>query len=245
MNMLELRKKNIERQRIHEMHNRLLSIIGHDLRGPINSIEGLLYLAERYDLTIAEYKELIPRMRQMLDTTSNLLLNLLHWAKSQIEGKFNNVQRLNVQFVVQNILNAHAQIFEAKKNKILNRVDPKHFIIADRNRMEFVIRNLVLNANKYTEMGTLSITASDLGGSLEVNIADSGVGIDDHRQPGIFSWTERNRTDGTQGEKGTGNLSKKWAEKSGSILRSITAQRFPSRCRLHRPNNFVTVSLTS
>jgi signal transduction histidine kinase len=204
MYLLELRKKNIELQRIHQMHNRLLSIIGHDLRGPINSIEGLLYLAERYDLSLEEHKELIPRMRQMLDTSSNLLLNLLHWAKSQIEGKFNSFQRLNLQQVVQSILNAHAQIFDAKKNKILNNVDQRHFIMADRNRMEFVIRNLVLNANKYTERGTLKITCNDLGGSLEVNIQDSGVGIDEHRQPGIFSWTERNRTDGTQGEKGTG-----------------------------------------
>lgn len=204
MNLFELRKRNIELQRIHEMHNRLLSIIGHDLRGPINSIEGLLYIAERYELTLDEYKELIPRMRQMLDTSSNLLLNLLHWAKSQIEGKFNNVQRLNMHVVVQNILNAHRQIFETKKNQIVNNVNTTHFVVADRNRMEFVIRNLVLNANKYTEQGTLSITSADLDGALQVNISDSGVGIDEHRQPGLFSWTERNRTDGTQGEKGTG-----------------------------------------
>ncbi|RAV99252.1 GAF domain-containing sensor histidine kinase [Pseudochryseolinea flava] len=221
MNMFELRKKNIELHRIHEMHNRLLSIIGHDLRGPINSIEGLLYLAERYDLSLEEYKELIPRMRQMLDTSSNLLLNLLHWAKSQIEGKFNNAQRLNLQVVVQNILNAHAQIFEAKKNQIVNNINANHVIMADRNRMEFVIRNLLLNANKYTERGTLSINSLDLGGALEVNISDSGVGIDEHRQNGIFSWTERNRTDGTRGEKGTGlglPMCKEFVEEMGGKI---------------------------
>jgi K+-sensing histidine kinase KdpD len=221
MSLLELRKKNIELQRIHEMHNRLLSIIGHDLRGPINSIEGLLYLAERYDLSLEEHKELIPRMRQMLDTSSNLLLNLLHWAKSQIEGKFNNIQRLNLQVVVQNILNAHAQIFEVKRNKIINKVDHKHFVMTDRNRMEFVIRNLVLNANKYTEQGILTITCSDRVGSLEINISDSGVGIDEQRQPGIFSWTERNRTDGTQGEKGTGlglPMCKEFVEEMGGKI---------------------------
>ena len=44
-------------------------LIGHDLRGPVNSIDGLVLLAEKYDLSLDEYRELIPRMRKMVDTT--------------------------------------------------------------------------------------------------------------------------------------------------------------------------------
>ena len=108
MKLFELRRKKAELEKIQGMNHQLLSIIGHDLRGPVNSIDGLVLLAEKYDLSLEEYRELIPRMRKMVDTTNSLLLNLLHWAKNQIEGKMSGKQPLDVSQLVGQIIDSHS-----------------------------------------------------------------------------------------------------------------------------------------
>jgi signal transduction histidine kinase len=219
MKLFELRRKNAEMERVHEMHNRLLTIIGHDLRAPVNSINGLLLLSERYSLTLDEYKELMPRMRLMVDTTNNLLFNLLHWAKSQIEGEDSASVRLSLKHLAQNIIDANNHLFVAKDNHINNRLDENHFVLSDKNMIDFVFRNLLLNSNKFMENGSVTLTSNKVDNIIEISIADTGPGIPTDQD--VFAWGQRNSTDGTQGEKGSGfglPMSKDFIERLGGRI---------------------------
>lgn len=225
MKLLELRRKNAELERIHEMHNRLLSIIGHDLRSPITSIDGLLLLAEKYSLGLQEFQDLVPRLRRMVDTTNDLLSNLLHWAKSQIEGKVSEKKFLSLKLVSQNIINANSILFASKGNIIFNRIPENHFAWVDKNMIDFVFRNLILNANKFMNNGTVTIDSKQLDHSIEVSVTDTGVGIDDAIGKNIFLWGKVESTEGTNGEKGSGfglPMSKEFIEMQGGVIRFTT-----------------------
>ena len=202
MKLLELRRKNAELIRIHDMHNRLLTIIGHDLRAPVNSINGLLLLSENYELSLNEYKELMPRMRLMVNAANNLLLNLLHWAKSHINGEDKEHQQFRLRSLSMEIHEANAPLFKAKGNVIENLIDENHAVVADRNMVEFVLRNLMLNANKYMEKGFIRMTSRVVDDKVELCVSDTGPGISSGQD--VFQWGHRNSTDGTQGEKGSG-----------------------------------------
>jgi signal transduction histidine kinase len=204
MKLFELRRKKAELEKIQGMNHQLLSIIGHDLRGPVNSIDGLVLLAEKYDLSLDDYRELIPRMRKMVDTTNSLLLNLLHWAKNQIEGKMSGMQPLDVSQLVGQIIDSHSPLFVAKGNVVVNKVEDNRLILANRNMTEFVLRNLILNANKYTTQGTIKITSRATDTSLEVCITDTGIGMDEETKSSIFLWGRAHSREGTHGEKGSG-----------------------------------------
>lgn len=221
MKLLELRKQNITLAKMHAMHNKLLSIIGHDLRGPVKSIDGLLHLAEDYDMSFEEYKELIPRLRQLVDTTDNLLFNILNWAKNQIEGKATVKEPLAVRFLLQEIADAHSPLFKTKQNQIVNDVSDDVKILVDKNRLEFVFRNLLLNANKYMNHGTIRISSRAVDDKLEICVADSGPGIDEDRHIALFEWGGRNSTNGTNGEKGSGlglPMCKEFVEEMGGMI---------------------------
>lgn len=221
MKLLELRKQNIALAKMHSMHNKLLSIIGHDLRGPVKSIDGLLHLAENYGMTFEEYKELIPRLRQLVDTTDNLLFNILNWAKNQIEGKATVKEPLSVRVLLQQIVEAHSPLFKTKQNQIVNEVNDDVKILIDKNRLEFVSRNLLLNANKYMNNGTIRISTQTVGDKLEICVADSGPGIDEDRHSALFEWGGRNSTNGTNGERGSGlglPMCKEFVEDMGGTI---------------------------
>ena len=220
MKLLELRRKNAELQKIHSMHNRLLSVVSHDLRSPINSIDGLLLLAENYPHTREEYAELIPRMRLMVDNANSLLLNLLHWAKTQIEGVSLPKENLSINKTIYTLVKANAPLFETKNNQIyLPPTD--HQITAHRHRLEFIFRNLILNANKYMNNGQVTISATKTQGKTEISISDTGPGIHPNMQSNLFQWGKNQSSEGTQGEKGSGlglPMCKEFVEQMGGKI---------------------------
>jgi signal transduction histidine kinase len=85
-------------------------------------------------------------------------------------------------------------------------VDEALSIIGDKNQIEFVIRNLVNNAIKFTnKKGHVSLTAKSLtDGLVQISVSDNGVGISDEIKSKLFSISNKHNTKGTEGEKGTG-----------------------------------------
>jgi signal transduction histidine kinase len=204
LRLFELRKKNKVLVKMHELHQKLLSIVGHDLRAPINSIEGLLNLSESHELSLEEYQEMLPKMRMMVDTSKSLLLNLLEWTKSHIQGKPLVSETVRLSTVIHDITSPLIPILDQKANSLDVRVPDRLLARVHKHKFDFVIRNLVLNAHKFTEGGTISIMVKKADTHALVTVTDTGVGIDPKRAANLFEWGKGNSTRGTKGEIGSG-----------------------------------------
>lgn len=198
--LFELRRKNRELNLLQDTQSRMMSIIGHDLRTPIASINALLELLDEYDLSMDELKRLLPDIRRSAESTGELVINLLDWAQTQMAGLKINKTSLPIRFIVQSVLDDNKRIFERKSNTVVNQVDGGLHVIGDRRMIEFIFRNLILNANKFTSKGTVSIGVEE--GVFQ--ISDTGIGIDESRHTDLFLWDKRISTPGTNDEKGSG-----------------------------------------
>lgn len=204
LKLFELKRKNILLTRVHDMQQKLMSIIGHDLRGPINSLNGLLLMVEKYKLSTEDLNEILPRMRTMVDTTDNLLNNLLHWAKNHIEEKVATYEAFNLRVLVADVTGSLKEILTEKNNELNIHIDPAHAVVVNRNIFEFILRNLIVNANKFTSQGRIQISSSMNGARVLITVRDNGIGIDSDRLPTLFEWGKNNSTKGTKGEAGSG-----------------------------------------
>lgn len=202
--LLELRQRNLQLQKLAEVNVRLLSVIGHDLRAPFSSLSGVLTIFESNELSIDEFKSLIPEIKKTVDSGSNLLENLLEWASSQINGPKINKEKVGIKELIDKIISENSTLLREKGNTTVVKVDSGYALFADRKMTEFIIRNLLLNANKFTEKGSISFSATPAGEFLEIQVKDTGIGIKEHVLKGLFSWSERTSSDGTRGEKGSG-----------------------------------------
>lgn len=220
--LMELRKKVFELQRMNETHRKLLSVIGHDLRSPLTSLYGLLELSEKYELPPDEFKKKLPDVRQGFTAANTLLLNLLEWATSQFES--NGIKRKVVflRNIVDQIIENNEQQFGQKGNVIENLIDSTIQVLADENMVRTIFRNLILNANKFTNNGRITISAQSVKNMLEICIADTGIGMDESQLNKMFNWDKRSSTLGTNGERGSGFgllVSQEFVENNGGRIR--------------------------
>ncbi len=201
---MELHKTNIELSRLNEVDKKLLSIIAHDLRSPFSSIYSVLDLVEQYELPPDQFKAMVPMMRQSVNTGLDLVANLVEWALTQFEGKSNEKETVSIAAIVQQIIVANQQLFNGKGNTVENNVTDNHAVHADKKKIEFVFRNLLLNANKFTSNGTIKVSSNITDGKLSICISDTGKGISPTIIDNLFSWQKKTSTEGTHGEKGSG-----------------------------------------
>ena len=201
--------------------NKLFSVISHDLRSPLNSLQGLFMLLQDGHLSADEVRDLLPELSQRLHQTYSLLDNLLIWAKSQMDGIRAHPAMLTLLPLAQEIGQLVAGQADHKNIRIDVDIPVSLQAYADLDMVMIVLRNLLTNAIKFTnERGTVRITGSLQDDFVHLKVEDTGVGISEEGQKRLFM-DNNNSTAGTLGEKGTGLgllLSKDFVEKNGGAI---------------------------
>ena len=205
--------------------DKFFSIIAHDLKNPFNGIIGLsTLLVDDFDsFPVEEQKEFILDIKTTAENTFRLLQNLLEWSQTQT-GK---IHFEPTQFMLAAITNEIVDLVKTSagnKNIILESdIPPEIRVYADKNMIHTVIRNLLLNAVKFTRNGgRISLSARNIDNVVEIAVVDNGVGISPENFKKLFCIDCNVVSYGTEGEQGTGLgliLCKEFVEKNAGIIR--------------------------
>lgn len=217
---IEAQKQTLEK--VNKAKDKLFSVISHDLRGPLNSLQGLLALSHDKALSQEEALKLFPEIARQLSQSHNLLDNLLVWAKSQMQGFQPNPEKFNLRLLIEEVTQLLGGPADKKKIQIIYAAPSSFEAFADPDMVKLILRNLISNAIKFTpEGGSITISASEESGFIKIEVADTGVGISEEEQQKLFEKDARYSTPGTIGEKGTGlglQLSKEFVESNGGKI---------------------------
>lgn len=188
----------------NQVKDRIFSIIGHDLRSAYVSTLGILNLIKEDDLSASEKKDMINRVIHQSETALETLDKLLHWGYSQIRGAKINLEDFNCTVPLNQTLDFLSQIIHEKEIKVNNHINEEICVLADKNHFNFIIRNLISNAVKFTpKRGEINLSCTDEQDYFKFSIQDSGIGISQDRLNKIFT-ADSSSTSGTHNEKGTG-----------------------------------------
>ncbi|MGI9552979.1 MAG: tetratricopeptide repeat-containing sensor histidine kinase, partial [Aurantibacter sp.] len=146
----DLEKRESELREINATKDKLFSIIGHDLRGPIGAFQGLLKLFRDGEMSQKEFLGFIPKLRNDIDHISFTLNNLLSWGQSQMNGLITKPSEISVNTLVNENINLLSEIAENKSIKLISRLPDNTMAWSDGDQIDIVIRNLISNALKFT-----------------------------------------------------------------------------------------------
>ncbi|SNY99735.1 Signal transduction histidine kinase [Flagellimonas pacifica] len=190
---------------INKTKTKLFSIIGHDLRGPIGALQGMLKLFTDGEIGKDEFLAFIPKLKSDVENISFALNNLLSWGQSQLNGVVTKPKRVSLDKIVGANIKLLSEIASRKSIKIMNQLPENPLIWADQNQIDIVIRNLLSNAIKFTpENGLITIEAEEKRDMWQIMIRDTGIGMNKEIQKKIFEDASNITTYGTNNERGTG-----------------------------------------
>lgn len=188
--------------------DQLFSIIAHDLRGPVGTLDALLELlvSEEEDIPQEEQQEILFRLKETSKTTYELLENLLMWSLSQKNEISFQPKKNNICEIIDSNILLFKESAHVKKIRLNNSCQNQIKANFDKEMINLVIRNLLNNAIKYTkEEGEISVLSKIENGKLIVEIRDNGIGIHKEKLDGLFQINTQNKsTNGTMGERGSG-----------------------------------------
>lgn len=190
-------------ENVNNVKDKLFSIVSHDLKDSLSSINGFIDLLKDGSLSREEFDNLIPELSENANSASLLLFNLLNWSKSQMHSLEPKPSLFDVQEVFEDKVKLIEQRMENKGITLVDR-SLRDFAYADRSMFEIVIQNLLANALKFSNNGdTITISNHISNGNCIISVADTGIGISKHNIEKLFK-SNTFTTMGTNNEKGTG-----------------------------------------
>lgn len=196
--------------------DKLFTIIAHDLRTPMTSMQGILQLLKDDVISKEELTQLIPELEMSIQGNVQVMEDLLAWAKDQLSGVKMEINPINIHNVVDEIVSSHTFIANKKGVEIHHHIPEDVLVMADQNALQLAVRNVISNSIKFTRKGDeIVIKAEPNSHNVKIIIRDTGIGIPEEAADKVFStkpWTR----EGTNKEKGTGfglTLSKEFVER--------------------------------
>ncbi|WP_421763541.1 ATP-binding protein [Ekhidna sp.] len=204
---LEHQKNSL--QLLNQTKDKFFSIISHDLRGPVNTLSGLVTVSKIYlkEGTKEQTVDMIDKMDHSIGRLTKLLDNLLTWALQQ-RGHFPHMpEALSVRFLLDDMTDMFQEMSASKNIKLDYNLQDEFQLHVDRNTASTILRNLINNALKFTPNGGhVQIVAN---ANIDENVGiiqviDNGVGMSEEKLQHLFKLNENVSTTGTSGEKGLG-----------------------------------------
>ncbi len=210
-------------EKSNKVKDRLLSIIAHDLKSPLNNIVNVLEAIDQELFTKEEQTEIVTALKNQTNVTVETLDNLLKWGQSQLRGiiikpeKFKIKDQLNkaILFVTAQANSKQIKIKLESENDWDGHFDQEHF--------NFIVRNYLANAIKFSPPESTIVVKTILDvkdNKFKISVIDKGLGIKDEDIPTIFQPAPTVNY-GTNNERGSGlglRLCKEFAEANSELV---------------------------
>jgi two-component system, sensor histidine kinase and response regulator len=184
-----------------------LSVLSHELKAPLNALEGYLRMMQEKQAgdRIEDYATPIERSLQRIQGMRSLIMDLLDFTKIRLDRKEEKIQEVNLAEVASEAI-VTVQPYAIQMDVSINLdVRSDVVIMADPDDMEIVFNNLISNAVKYNKVGgkaEITIDSSDIEAILI--FTDTGIGITQNDTENLFTEFVRIKNEKTRNISGSG-----------------------------------------
>ncbi len=215
---------NQKLEKLNADKDKFFSTLAHDLTKPFTGLLGLnKMMIEDYDeMDDSERLSLLKEINTASNNGYNLLQDLLHWSRAQMNGLSIKREKVSLRELVEKNLRFANQTAENKNITLKTDIDSSLDVFADYNMIDAVLRNLLSNAIKFTyKRGSILISSSLNDNNVVLTVNDNGSGMEEKVLSNLFKLENSQSTLGTSGEEGTGLgliLCKEYIEKNNGKI---------------------------
>ena len=190
-----------------EIRYQFLSVLSHELKAPLNAIEGYLRIMQNKEAgdDMALYDQMIDRSLQRIKGMRNLIMDLLDLTKIRLEKKTEKFQLVKIKDIAQNAIEA-INPYAIQKDVEINLFDANETEMnTDPGDIEIIFNNLISNAVKYNrDGGKVDVILEMDQKKLKILVIDTGIGMTDEETKNLFDEFFRVKNEQTKHITGSG-----------------------------------------
>lgn len=179
---------------VSEMKEQVFRAVAHDLRAPLLGLQGYLYILQSGKASPQEQKEYLEQMSQAARNLSSLLEDVLDVSRVQAGMMNPRKESVDVPALLKNVTDTLAPTAQGKGLELTFQAEADR-LPADPKLLQRVVMNLVSNAVKFTDKGYVRVRAWQDEKAYYIAVADSGIGISEAEQKGLFQKYHQVRSD--------------------------------------------------
>jgi CheY-like chemotaxis protein/nitrogen-specific signal transduction histidine kinase len=220
----ELELRNREVQRATQLKSSFLASMSHELRTPLNAIVGFsdLLAEETPGELNPKQKRFVNHIKQASAHLLQLINDILDLSKIEAGQLALRCEDFQVKDTLPEVLSTILPLVMAKNIRLEQRIETDQHIYADRVRFKQILYNLLSNAVKFTpKAGRIDIDCREVGSSVCISVADTGVGIRAEDQAVIFDEFRQVEGPAETTQQGTGlglTITKRLVEQQGGKI---------------------------
>lgn len=224
-----------------------LSVLSHELKAPLNAIEGYLKMMHEKQLgdKLDDYDQVIDRSLKRIKAMRNLILDLLDMTRIESGQKEKDLKPLNLVEIARTSMDTAKPMAIHKEVKMVLNAPANIVYDSDSSEMEIIFNNLVSNAVKYNrDGGSVEINLLDEPGQVVISVADTGIGMTAEEVGRLFQEFVRIKNEKTKEITGTGlglSILKKLVETYGGKVTVESTPDVGTKFTVNLPRNLKAI----
>jgi signal transduction histidine kinase len=224
------------------LKDKIISIISHDMRSPLDSLKALLELLNEEKISQNEFYKIASNINHQVGYLSQFLENLLNWIKNINNDIKPHFKQVPLHRLVNETIGLFALQAKRKQINLRSQISDKTVIYADEEMVKLVLRNLINNAVKFSSAGdSIYVEVMERLGEVHISVRDTGQGISEENISKLFGVSHLSSM-GTKNEIGTGlglTLCKEFIEKMGGKIHVTSVEGNGSKFEftIHSPTS--------
>lgn len=192
-------------EEMNDVNQRIISMISHDFRGPLNNIKLSLELLQTEDMSRAEFATLSKDLYRQSSDVSLMFDSFVGWAISQKDGYMPSKLKFQWADVIEEVESISKPLADLKNIRIYIQSHSKIDAETDRMAVSLIFRNLLSNAIKYSHRNSsIEISYELEKNTVTTRIKDHGIGMSKQQIQSILNANKKGSTMGTNNEYGAG-----------------------------------------
>jgi signal transduction histidine kinase len=186
---------------------KFLSVLAHELKSPINAVEGYLQIIKDRQLgnEIAAYDQMVERSLERIRAMRSLIMDMLDLTRIESGARTRNIANTDIIQIAQMCIDGVLPLAN-QKNVRINKQFPENLIAkVDPLEIEMIFNNLISNAVKYNrEKGIVDFIIKNDDEKMIFVVKDTGIGMNEEEKANLFQEFMRAKNDKTRKISGTG-----------------------------------------